>query len=58
MSFVPELYLEEIADRIIEIDTECQTDEFGQRPVTPLFIPEKTGVDVATQIEEGEVLRK
>ncbi|KAJ6664568.1 hypothetical protein lerEdw1_006141 [Lerista edwardsae] len=50
-----ELYLEEIADRIIEIDTECQTDEFIARPVTPLFIPEKTGVDVATQIEEGEL---
>ncbi|XP_066478880.1 radial spoke head protein 3 homolog [Tiliqua scincoides] len=50
-----ELYLEEIADRIIEVDNECQTDEFLARPATPLFIPEKTGVDVATQIEEGEL---
>ncbi|XP_053150367.1 radial spoke head protein 3 homolog [Hemicordylus capensis] len=50
-----ELYLEEIADRIMEADMECQTDLFLDRPETPLFIPEKTGTDVATQIEEGEL---
>ncbi|XP_014409940.2 LOW QUALITY PROTEIN: radial spoke head protein 3 homolog [Camelus ferus] len=50
-----ELYLEEIADRIIEVDTECQTDAFLDRPPTPLFIPAKTGKDVATQILEGEL---
>ncbi|NXF89178.1 RSPH3 protein, partial [Eubucco bourcierii] len=50
-----ELYLEEISDRIIEIDTECQTDAFLDRPPTPFFIPAKTGKDVATQIEEGEL---
>ncbi|NWR65815.1 RSPH3 protein, partial [Bucorvus abyssinicus] len=50
-----ELYLEEISDRIIEVDTECQTDAFLDRPPTPLFIPAKTGKDVATQIEEGEL---
>ncbi|XP_033001316.1 radial spoke head protein 3 homolog [Lacerta agilis] len=50
-----ELYLEEIADRIIEVDMECQTDAFLQRPDTPLFVPAKTGADVATQIEEGEL---
>lgn len=50
-----ELYLEEISDRITEVDTECQTDAFLDRPPTPLFIPAKTGKDVATQIEEGEV---
>ncbi|NXR47567.1 RSPH3 protein, partial [Hippolais icterina] len=50
-----ELYLEEISDRIIEIDGECQTDDFLDRPLTPLFIPAKTGKDVATQIEEGEL---
>ncbi|XP_019519298.1 PREDICTED: radial spoke head protein 3 homolog, partial [Hipposideros armiger] len=49
-----ELYLEEIADRIIEVDMECQTDAFLDRPPTPLFIPAKTGKDVATQILEGE----
>lgn len=50
-----ELYLEEIADRIVEVDMECQTDAFLDRPPTPLFIPAKTGKDVATQILEGEV---
>lgn len=50
-----ELYLEEIADRIIEADMECQTDAFLDKPPTPLFIPAKTGQDVATQIEEGEL---
>lgn len=50
-----ELYLEEIADRTIEVDMECQTDAFLDRPPTPLFIPAKTGKDVATQILEGEV---
>ncbi|XP_037248885.1 radial spoke head protein 3 homolog isoform X2 [Falco rusticolus] len=53
-----ELYLEEISDRIVEVDTECQTDAFLDRPPTPLFIPAKTGKDVATQIEEGEERRK
>nr|XP_002196050.4 radial spoke head protein 3 homolog isoform X1 [Taeniopygia guttata] len=50
-----ELYLEEISDRIIEVDEECQTDDFLDRPPTPLFIPAKSGKDVATQIEEGEL---
>ncbi|XP_068794674.1 radial spoke head protein 3 homolog isoform X2 [Struthio camelus] len=50
-----ELYLEEISDRIVEVDMECQTDAFLDRPPTPLFIPAKTGRDVATQIEEGEL---
>ncbi|NXC10518.1 RSPH3 protein, partial [Orthonyx spaldingii] len=50
-----ELYLEQISDRIIEVDRECQTDDFLDRPPTPLFIPAKTGKDVATQIEEGEL---
>ncbi|KAI5773744.1 RSPH3 [Gulo gulo luscus] len=50
-----EIYLEEIADHIIEVDVECQTDAFLDRPPTPLFIPAKTGKDVATQILEGEL---
>ncbi|XP_029452493.1 radial spoke head protein 3 homolog [Rhinatrema bivittatum] len=50
-----EIYLEEITDRIEEIDVSCQTDAFLDRPPTPLFIPAKSGADVATQIEEGEL---
>ncbi|XP_045400618.1 radial spoke head protein 3 homolog isoform X1 [Lemur catta] len=50
-----ELYLEEIADRVVEVDVECQTDAFLDRPSTPLFIPAKTGKDVDTEILEGEL---
>ncbi|MBN3309619.1 RSPH3 protein, partial [Amia calva] len=50
-----ELYLEELSDRIEEANVECQTDAFLDKPATPLFIPAKTGKDVATQIEEGEL---
>ncbi|XP_051471624.1 radial spoke head protein 3 homolog [Apus apus] len=48
-------YLEEISDQIIEVDRECQTDAFLDRPPTPLFIPAKSGKDVATEIGEGEL---
>ena len=50
-----ELYLEELSDRVEEADIECQTDAFLDRPPTPLFVPAKTGMDVATQIYEGDV---
>ena len=42
-------------DRIEEADVQTQTDAFLDRPPTPLFIPAKTGLDVATQIQEGDV---
>lgn len=50
-----DLYLEELSDVIVATDIECQTDAFLDRPATPLFIPAKSGKDVQTQIEEGEV---
>ena len=50
-----EVYLEEITDRVVEAEVCTQTDAFLDRPPTPLFIPAKTGMDVATQIEEGDV---
>jgi len=50
-----ELYLEELSDRVEESDIAVQTDAFLDRPPTPLFIPAKTGMDVATQIEEGDL---
>ncbi|XP_069788292.1 radial spoke head protein 3 homolog [Narcine bancroftii] len=50
-----ELYLEELSDRIEEVDVDTQTDAFLDKPPTPLFIPGKSGKDVATQIEEGEL---
>ncbi|CAI5684008.1 radial spoke head protein 3 homolog [Oreochromis niloticus] len=50
-----ELYLEELSNIIATTDIECQTDPFLDRPATPLFIPAKSGKDVETQIEEGEL---
>lgn len=50
-----ELYLEELSDRIEEVDVDVQTDAFLDRPPSPLFIPAKTGIDVATQILEGDL---
>ncbi|KAK1805443.1 hypothetical protein P4O66_019759 [Electrophorus voltai] len=50
-----ELYLEELTDHIEDVNVECQTDAFLDKPATPLFIPAKSGKDVATQIEEGEL---
>ena len=55
MQVQTELYLEEITDRVEEADIQTQTDAFLDRPSTPLFVPAKTGMDVATQIEEGDV---
>jgi hypothetical protein len=39
---------------VAEADTTTQTDAFLDRPPTPLFVPQKSGVDAATQIEQGE----
>ncbi|KAJ8355589.1 hypothetical protein SKAU_G00183830 [Synaphobranchus kaupii] len=55
MDVQTELYLEEISDFVEESSVECQTDAFLDKPPSPLFIPAKTGRDVATQIEEGEL---
>jgi len=50
-----ELYLEEITDNIDESEVTCQTDAWMDRPVTPLFVPAKTGADVSTQIMPGDL---
>lgn len=46
-------YLEELVDVVPEADMSTQTDPFIDRPPTPLFIPQKSGVDAVTQIIEG-----
>merc|ERR1711959_856107 len=48
-------YLEEVSDKVPEHSIETQTDKFLDRPASPLFIPIKTGVDIATQILEGDL---
>jgi len=48
-------YLEEVSDKVPEHEVETQTDEFLDRPASPMFIPIKTGVDKETQILEGDL---
>ncbi|XP_063698063.1 uncharacterized protein LOC134829002 [Culicoides brevitarsis] len=50
-----EKYLEELFDRPPELDACCQTDLFLQRPPTPKYVPGKVGVDVCTEIADGEL---
>ncbi|KAI8920329.1 hypothetical protein PhCBS80983_g01523 [Powellomyces hirtus] len=50
-----ELYLEELSDKVPEAYAATQTDAFLDRAPSPLFIPQKSGLDVATQIYEGEL---
>jgi hypothetical protein len=55
MDVQTELYLEELTDKVDEVDVEVQTDAFLDRPPSPLFVPPKTGIDATTQIYDGEV---
>lgn len=48
-------YLEELTERTVEFEAETQTDFVLDRPPSPLFMPAKIGVDIDTQIEEGEL---
>ena len=48
-------YLEELTDKAPEAEGATQTDAFMDRPPTPLFIPQKSGLDTSTQIEEGDL---
>jgi hypothetical protein len=48
-------YLEELTDTVPEVDNNTQTDAFLDRPPTPLFVPQKTGMDATTQIENGDL---
>uniref|UniRef100_A0A5K3EVS0 BFN domain-containing protein n=1 Tax=Mesocestoides corti TaxID=53468 RepID=A0A5K3EVS0_MESCO len=49
------LYLEEITD-IVETDNfGVQTDQFVDRPTSPIMYIAKIGIDVATQIEPWEL---
>lgn len=50
-----EKFLEEIVDKIIEVDADTQTDPLKDRPPSPLFIPVKSGIDKETQIEDNDL---
>ncbi|GFR01387.1 radial spoke head protein 3 homolog [Trichonephila clavata] len=55
LSVQTDLYLEELCDVVEEADAQCETDPFLDRPPSPLFVPAKSGPDVATQIYPGEL---
>lgn len=53
MNLLPHL-VEEV--KIVEIDTaEAQTDEFLPEPPPQEYLPQKTGIDASTQVEDGEL---
>eukprot|EP00210_Caulerpa_lentillifera_P007502 g7168.t1 len=54
MDVQTDAYLEEVAAECSISEHSTQTDVFYQRPITPLFIPRKLGVDTSTQVELGE----
>lgn len=55
MDIQTEAYLEELTDKVPEIDEGTQTDSYMDRPAPPLFMPTKSGVDISTQIENGDL---
>ncbi|KAH8364416.1 hypothetical protein KR084_006767 [Drosophila pseudotakahashii] len=50
-----EKYLEKLVQRPPEFSIDTQTDLFLEKPPTPPFIPAKVGVDVGTEIGDGEL---
>lgn len=55
MDIQTDSYLEELTERTVEFEAETQTDFLLDRPPSPLFMPAKIGMDVNTQIEEGDL---
>mmetsp|Transcript_60551 Transcript_60551/g.131215 ORF Transcript_60551/g.131215 Transcript_60551/m.131215 type:complete len:371 (+) Transcript_60551:35-1147(+) len=55
MNMQTETFLEELTDKPVDMDAETQTQAFMDRPVSPLFVVSKTGRDVETQIEGGDL---
>jgi hypothetical protein len=47
--------LEELWEKVPESSIKTQTDAFLDRAPSPLYIPQKSGVDVETQIYEGDL---
>jgi uncharacterized radical SAM superfamily Fe-S cluster-containing enzyme len=50
-----DLYLEELSDKVPEAIAITQTDAFLNRAPSPIYIPQKSGLDVGTQIYEGDL---
>ncbi|XP_060657332.1 radial spoke head protein 3 homolog B [Drosophila sulfurigaster albostrigata] len=50
-----EKYLEKLVQRPPEFSVDTQTDLFLEKPPTPPYVPAKIGVDVGTEIGDGEL---
>ena len=48
-------FLEELSDKVPEVDEHTQTDAFMDRPAEPLFMPAKVGVNCGTQVDVDEL---
>merc|ERR1719217_147512 len=55
MDIQTDSYLEELTERTVEFEAETQTDFLLDRPPSPLFMPAKIGIDIDTQIYEGDL---
>jgi len=55
MDIQTDSYLEELTERTVEFEAETQTDFLLDRPPSPLFMPAKIGVDIDTQIQDGDL---
>lgn len=55
MDIQTDSYLEELTERTVEFEAETQTDFLLDRPPSPLFMPAKIGVDIDTQIYDGDL---
>lgn len=55
MDIQTDTYLEELTQRTMAFEAETMTDFLTDRPPSPLFMPAKIGVDMETQIEEGDL---
>ncbi|KAI4464971.1 flagellar radial spoke protein 3 [Holotrichia oblita] len=50
-----DIYLEELMNNPPQAEISTQTDLFLDRPVSPFYVPAKTGADVSTQIYPGDL---
>jgi hypothetical protein len=55
MDIQTDSYLEELTERTVEFEAETQTDFLLDRPPSPLFMPAKIGIDIDTQIYDGDL---
>lgn len=48
-------FVEILTDKPPNYDKDCQTDFLLEKPNLRLYLPKKEGIDVETQIQDGEI---